>query len=128
MKKSLLIFVMCAVVMLSGCMGRKTLEETNANAPATVEDIHTTAVSQTSPLTGRIILSPISFTVNDPENSRNISTKRIEHSYGVAKDGKPNHISVENQKFLESTGYKSLCYDTKTAEKVLGKRLHLKMP
>ncbi len=119
MKKSLLIFVMCAVVMLSGCMGRKTLEETNANAPATVEDIRTTAVSQTSPLTGRIILSPISFTVNDPENSRNISIKRIEHSYGVAKDGKPNHISVENQKFLESTGYKSLCYDTKTAEKVL---------
>ena len=30
MKKSLLIFVMCALITLSGCMGRKTLEETKA--------------------------------------------------------------------------------------------------
>lgn len=119
MKKTMLIFVVCAVLTLSGCMGRKTLEETNANAPATVEDIRSTAVASTSPLTGRKILSPVSFTANDPENARNISTKRIEHSYGVAKDGKPHQISVENQKFLESTGYKALCYDVKSAEKVL---------
>lgn len=119
MKKTILIFILCTVLTFSGCMGRKTLEETNANAPATVEDVRTTAENSTSPLTGRKILTPVSFTVNDPENSRNISTKRIEHSYGVAKDGKPHNISVENQKFLESTGYKALCYDTKTTEKVL---------
>ena len=119
MKKTMLIFVICTVLALSGCTGRKTLEETNANAPATVEDMRSTAVNSTSPLTGRKILSSVSFTANDPENKRNISTKRIEHSYGVAKNGKPHQISVDNQKFLESTGYKALCYDTKSAGKVL---------
>ena len=119
MKKICLICLCTVILLLSACNGRKTLEETNVNAPATVEDLRSTAVNSTSPLTGRKILSPVSFTANDPENSRNISTKRIEHSYGVAKNGKPHQISVDNQKFLESTGYKAICYDTKTAEKVL---------
>ncbi len=127
MKKSLLIFVLCALIMLSACNGRDTLEETDANAPVTVEDIRTTAsVTQTteipgttSALTGRKILPPASFTANDPDNKRGLSTKRIEHSYGVAKDGLPHSISVDNQKFFESTGYKVFGYDTKSSEKVL---------
>lgn len=127
MKKSMLIFVLTAVIMLSACTGRKTLEETNANAPVTVEDIRTTAASTTqeqsigitSALTGRKILPPASFKASDPDNSRNLSTKRIDHSYGVAKNGLPHQISVDNQKYFESTGYKAMCYDTKSTEKVL---------
>jgi peptidoglycan-N-acetylmuramic acid deacetylase len=98
--------------MLSACTGRKTLEETNANVPVTVEDKRTAAKGKTA-------LQTATFSVNDPENKRGLSTKKIGHSYGVAKDGMPHHISVDNQKYFESTGYKVFCYDTKTKEKVL---------
>ena len=128
MKKSLLIFLLVAVITLSACTGRNTLEETDANAPATVEDLRTTATQvqtsaaiqgETSPYTGRKILPPASFTVSDPDNSRGLSEKKTAHSYGVAKDGKPHHISVDFQKYFASTGYKAVCYDTKTEKKVL---------
>lgn len=127
MKKSLLIFIIVAVVTLAACTGRGTLEETDANAPVTVEDDRTAATDAatteiqgvTSPLTGRVILPLASFTAKDPDNSRGLSTKKIEHSYGVAKDGKPHNISVDFQKYFASTGYKAMCYDTQTAEKVL---------
>lgn len=112
MKKISLICILISVIMLSACTGRKTLEETNANAPATVEDARTTAKGKTT-------LPTVAFSVNDPDNKRGLSTKKIGHSYGVAKDGKPHHISVDNQKYFESTGYKVFCYDTKTKEKVL---------
>lgn len=125
-KKSMLIFVLIAVIMLSACTGRDTLEETNANAPVTVEDIRTTAAATTqqsagvtSALTGRKILPPASFSASDPDNSRGLSTKRIDHSYGVAKNGLPHQISVDNQKYFASTGYKAMCYDTNSTEKVL---------
>lgn len=127
MKKLLLIFILVAVVMLTACTGRGTLEETNANAPVTVEDERTAATDAattaiqgvTSPLTGRGILPPASFTAKDPDNSRDLSVKKIEHSYGVAKNGNPHQISVDFQKYFASTGYKAMCYDTQTAEKVL---------
>ena len=126
MKKPLLIFVLIAMIILTSCTGRKTLEETNANAPVTVEDIRTTAAQTqkhtegiTCALTGRKILPPANFSANDPENSRGLSTKRIEHSYGVAKNGLPHQISVDNQKYFASTGYKAMCYDTNSKEKVL---------
>ncbi len=114
------------IVTLSACTGRGTLEETDANAPVTVEDNRTTVTStettvitgETSPLTGRKILSPASFTVKDPQNSKGLPTKRIEHSYGVAKNGKPHQISVDFQKYFVSTGYKAMCYDT-SGKKVL---------
>ena len=114
------------IVTLSACTGRGTLEETDANAPVTVEDNRTTVTStettvitgETSPLTGRKILSPASFTVKDPKNTKGLSTKRIEHSYGVAKNGKPHQISVDFQKYFVSTGYKAMCYDT-SGKKVL---------
>lgn len=113
--------------MLSACTGRNTLEETNANAPVSVEDIRTTAaettqeqtVGITCALTGRKALPPASFSASDPNNSRGLSTKRIDHSYGVAKNGAPHQISVDNQKYFASTGYKAMCYDTKSTEKVL---------
>lgn len=97
------------MLFTSACSKNDTLEETNANAGASVEDKRD----------GKNILPPMTFTVNDPENTRGISTEKKEHSYGVAKDGKPHHISQTAQKYFESTGYKAVCYDTKSTEKVL---------
>ncbi len=129
MKKTILSFILIAVIMLSACTGRGTLEESNVNAPVTVEDERTTseqitsgqttAVGVTAALTGRKVLPPASFTASDPDNSKGLSTTKIEHSYGVAKDGKPHQISVDAQKYFSSTGYKAVCYDTKSTEKVL---------
>ncbi len=117
MKKMLILSVALALI-LSGCSGRATLEETDADASAAVEDSRA-EFSVTSPLTGRKILSPASFTVNDPQNTRGLPTKRTEHSFGVAKDGIPHEISKSTQSYFESTGYRAVCYDTKTAEKVI---------
>lgn len=117
MKKMLILSVALALI-LSGCSGRGTLEETDADASAAVEDSRT-QISVTSPLTGRKILSPASFTVNDPQNTRGISNEKKEHSFGVAKNGIPHEISKSTQSYFESTGYKAVCYDTKAAEKVI---------
>lgn len=125
MKKVLSFFLILLTLFFSACTGRGTPEETDANAPVTVEDKRTAAPSTaktagvTSPLTGREILKPAAFKVSDPENARGLSTEKIEHSYGVAKNGEPHEISKSAQKYFESTGYKVFCYDAKSAEKVL---------
>lgn len=57
--------------------------------------------------------------VSDPENSRGLSTKKIAHSYGVAKNGEAHEISKSTQKFFEDGSYKAFCLDTKSQKKVL---------
>ena len=69
--------------------------------------------------TGYIPLNSVSFSVNDPDNSRGLPTSVINHSFGVAKEGKPHQISVDSQKFFESKGYNAVTYDTKSSGKVL---------
>ena len=95
------------MLLLTGCTGKSTLEEYDADVKVTVEDSE------------RMTLEQVDFTVVDPENERGLSTEKKEHSYGVAKNGKPHEISVEAQKYFESLGYRAFCYDNKTAEKVL---------
>lgn len=127
MKKILPVFVFLLLVILSACSGRETLENNNVNAPVTVEDDRTltsavtatTIPSETSPFTGRKILAPAVFEVSDPENTRNIPTERIEHSYGVAKNSQPHMNSVGAQNFFQSKKYRAICYDNKSSEKVL---------
>lgn len=69
--------------------------------------------------TGYKPLSPVNFNVNDPTNSRGLSTSVINHSFGVAKNSKPHQISVDSQKYFDSKGYNAVTYDSKSAEKVL---------
>lgn len=125
MKKTFLLITVIAFLFLTACSG--SLENDNVNAPVTVEDertftsaMTTAAVpSETSPLTGRELLPTVVFEVNDPENSRNLPTERIEHSYGVAKNSEPHMNSVNAQNFFESKKYRAVCYDRKSEEKVL---------
>lgn len=107
LKKVLTIFIIFTLIFTSACSKKDKLEETNANAGATVEDKRNN------------ITAPMTFSVIDPENSRGLSTEKKEHSYGVAKNGEPHDISKTAQKYFESTGYKAVCYDTKSTEKVL---------
>ena len=49
-------------------------------------------------------LSKISYTANDPDNSRGLSTKKISHSHGPASDGKAHYTVVEFQNNMKKYG------------------------
>ncbi len=51
--------------------------------------------------------------------SKNFSTEKIAHSYGVAKNGIANEISINAQKYFEQNNFNAFCLDTKSTEKVL---------
>lgn len=69
--------------------------------------------------TGRAPLEPITYTVADPDNGRGLSTEKYSHSYGVAKDGAPHNITVENQALFDRYGTNALAWDNVSEEKVL---------
>lgn len=123
LKKFLIIISLILIFSLSSCASKSTLEETDAGASANIKDSRNyssvSEQSETSPLTGRKILPSATFKVIDPENKRGLSTVKTEHSYGVAKNGKPHQISYDAQKKFSSLGYKAVCYDTVSTEKVL---------
>ncbi len=54
-----------------------------------------------------------------PEPMAQNSNEKKSHSYGVAKDGKPNEISINNQKYFEENNFNAFCLDTKSKDKVL---------
>lgn len=69
--------------------------------------------------TGFAPLTPVRFSVNDPQNTRGLSTAAINHSFGVAKDGVPHTISVESQKYFDAKNFNAVTYDNKSTDKVL---------
>jgi len=70
--------------------------------------------------TGLTPLPVRKIAVEDPGNSRGLPVKKIAHAYGVAKDGIPHQISVDNQNFFDSRHYAAVAYDNRTQdEKVL---------
>ncbi len=69
--------------------------------------------------TGYQPLAPVEFSVNDPSNTRDLSTAVRNHGFGVAKDSKPHQISVDSQKYFDSKSYNAITYDAKSTEKVL---------
>lgn len=69
--------------------------------------------------TGYQPLAPVEFSVNDPSNTRGLSTAVRNHGFGVAKDSKPHQISVDSQNYFDSKSFNAITYDAKSAEKVL---------
>ena len=69
--------------------------------------------------TGYPSLEEVTLKCIDPENSRGLSTEKISHAYGVAKNGKPHQISVDSQKLFTSKKFKAVTYDVKNQDKVL---------
>lgn len=62
-------------------------------------------------------LSPVQYTVTDPQNTRGLSTAKISHSHGPASGGQPHHTVVAFQKTFDRFG--ALTLDQKSAGKVL---------
>ena len=69
--------------------------------------------------TGLPSLPAVEYQVYDPENLLQLSTERIEHSFGAAANGEPHHITVDNQKRLDGWGTGALAWDNISEEKVL---------
>ena len=51
------------------------------------------------------------------ENTRNLPSTTISHSYGVASEEKPHSISVGYQQMFDEKGYDAICYDSGAQEK-----------
>lgn len=99
-----------------------TTQRATETPPTTVTVTASTeseTIGERKTYTGLFALQEVHFTVNDPENTRGLSTERRDHSYGVAKNGVPHDISVNFQKYFDGTGYRAITYDNKTKEKVL---------
>lgn len=69
--------------------------------------------------TTRVALPPVSYNVNDPQNTHKLPTARISHSYGAAKGGLPHSISVESQAFFEKKPYRAYTLGQQSGEKIL---------
>lgn len=135
MNKKLIALVFACIFMLSSCSTQGKLpDEHEADVKTSVEDTRgTTAAKETTAgqteektsteaatqaTTVPHSVSPVTKPASS-SSSGGFSTKRREHSYGVAKNGKPHSISVDNQAYFDSVNKGAFCLDTKTPEKVL---------
>lgn len=101
--------------LLSSC---GVADETKSQTKAT-DNAAATTKKQSKTYTGFVPMPLIDLVADDPENTKGLSTQKIEHAYGVAKDEKPHSISVESQKYFENNKSKAVTYDTVSKEKVL---------
>lgn len=116
LKKTLsLALVIILAILLNSCNIDVTeidLNDKTDNAGATTE-------KNSKTFTGLPALKEIKYDVSDPENKRGLSTEKIAHSFGVAKNGEPHRISVEAQSYFDNSGYKAVAFDTSRKDKVL---------
>ncbi len=96
-----------------------TAKPTYKNPTFKAESITGAPSASAGTYTGYMPLPAVNFSVNDPSNSRGLSTSAINHSFGVAKNSKPHQISVDSQKYFDSKGFNAVTYDSKSNEKVL---------
>lgn len=65
-------------------------------------------------------MEPFTYTVNDPDNLRGLSTEKKGFSFGVAVGGKPHEQSVINQNTFDGyNNVEALALDNKTENKVM---------
>ncbi|MBE6037336.1 MAG: hypothetical protein E7223_06990 [Clostridiales bacterium] len=70
--------------------------------------------NQGKTFSGLAPLPVIDYTIIDPANTRGLSTEKFGFSYGVAKNGEPHHITVNNQKRFDGFGTNALAWDNQT--------------
>lgn len=86
------------------------------NSTKTLTAVYGKRTGTSKTYTGLEPLSERKLPIVDPENLRKLDETEFQHSFGVAKNGKPHEISVNNQKMYEKYG--ALCLDT-SGEKVI---------
>ena len=96
-----------------------TNEITTAKTDKLTESEYGENTGTTSTLTGLEPLDLVNFKVEDPNNTKGLSTVKIAHAYGVASDEKANAISVNSQKYFNENNFNALTLDDTTTEKVV---------
>ncbi len=101
MKLKYVLPIFLIVILFSACSNKNT----NDNA------VVSPAKNVSNPREEIMIETP------DPLNSAGLSTEKIEYGFGVARDEKPNELSLNNQKLFDN--YSAFCLDLKSKDKVL---------
>ena len=96
--------IICATIIVSMLTSCMIIKKENNETDTTISTDENRAISET---------------IVEPEPISQNQNEKKSHSYGVAKYGKPNEISVDNQKYFESNNFNAFCLDTKSKEKVL---------
>lgn len=130
-KKRMIALSLVMVLLFGGCAGQSSnsdLTKENGETTAAVGEGKETQKSSeevTQPPTTAAAITLGSaeagtYTVNDPENTRGLSTQAYGFSFGVARDGKPHQITIDNQKRFDSiANVEALAWDSKTTDKVI---------
>ena len=105
MKKRLLL-VLCLLLMLCACEKKE---------PENIEINHDSNEIQEESETPNIV--SIDFT--KPFDDSDLSTEKFEFSYGVAKDGQPHSITIDNQTKFDDWNANTLAWDNKSEGKAL---------
>lgn len=140
MKKILCVFLsVCLLLVFSGC---NISNEDVSLTPTGETDIRTTTEQSQEDLnnnisttnskvfygentgsdktyTGLESLQTVEFVVSDPGNTRGLSTEKISHSFGVAKNETAHEISQNSQKYFSDNNFNAITLDTVTEEKVV---------
>ena len=93
--------------------------ETNASESILTDTVYGKNSGTDATLTGFEPLPLVDFKVNDPDNTNSLSTTKISHAYGVAKNETANDISINNQKYFENGQFDAITLDLKTDKKVV---------
>lgn len=97
------ISILTLLLMLCSCSVKDSQEPQNS----------TETITQAQEKSPDITATP------EPMAESVLSSEKISHSYGVAKNGEANIISKDAQKFFDTNNFNAFCLDTKTEEKVL---------
>ncbi len=100
------------------CMGLVLSLLTSCQATSVAEN-ETIIQNTTQSTTENQTELPQTSVAPEPMAEKKYSSEKIAHSYGVAKNGVANEISINAQKFFDANGFNAFCLDTKTKEKVL---------
>ena len=106
-----LLFTILCICTLSSCAAFMTPEYEQISDFSQTESNDTTETNNAQ--------QPETSVSPEPMAENNFSNEKKSHSYGVAKNGKPNEISINAQKYFEENNFNAFCLDTKSKDKVL---------
>lgn len=107
-----------------GVVGNETVSQNGDIENSSEEESQSETAEETKPAETNAptigSLEAGTYTVNDPDNTRGLSTTAYGFSFGAARDEKPHQITIDNQKRFDSLpNVEALAWDSKSEEKVL---------
>ncbi len=115
MKKIISIILIVAIMVIFNSCGKK---DAVIDSEVNTDNVAATTENKTGlTYTGLKPLPKIKLEIKEIDN-KDFSKNKIEHSYGVAKNGQPHNISVESQRFFESKKFSAVTFDTQTKKNI----------